>query len=501
MSELAVRIVGADVAAMEELRKRDVDLVRRSGGRRDDGGLEVTALVTREEAQQLQDGGYEVEQRLDLQAEAERAQSEVSRENRFADGMNEEVFKGGVTPHYMETEEIASYVPGLAGWAGALAHPFEMPEKSWEGRTIPGVVLAAGDMSTSRPAVLIQSGVHAREWGGPDACCWLAYRLLAAYQNGQGISLGGFTASAEWVKHIMERLYIPIVPLINPDGRAYSQYNDPNKEYQGTWWRRNRNPSGAVDLNRNYDILWDEKIGSSDDTNSSTYRGKSAFSEPETRNVRWLVDWYRYNLWYFLDCHSQIPQGDWPANEILFSWGDDDDQWDRPEQNFTNASYRGIRGQLKPEPQAGDYGEYIEKSDWDFVQKVDQYMCDGANFVRDRGWKPMQSVGLFATGATGDDYAYSRHRVDSSRMRTYAYTLEHGPKFSPPIGEMLEIIDNINAAQLSLLMYAAWAAPEPKPARAESLIPDASVESVPELELLEPASASVPEGDPPATRA
>ncbi len=56
-------------------------------------------------------------------------------------------------------------------------------------------------------------------------------------------------------------------------------------------WRKNRRPNGdgtfGVDLNRNYGWEWGpQNPGSSGVTSDETYRGPSAFSEPETRAVR-----------------------------------------------------------------------------------------------------------------------------------------------------------------------------------------------------------------------
>jgi hypothetical protein len=78
------------------------------------------------------------------------------------------------------------------------------------------------------------------------------------------------------------------VPCINPDGYIYNQNTNPNG---GGMWRKNRraNADGSfgVDLNRNYAYNWAfDNQGSSPNGSSDTYRGTSAFSEPETRNMR-----------------------------------------------------------------------------------------------------------------------------------------------------------------------------------------------------------------------
>ena len=89
-------------------------------------------------------------------------------------------------------------------------------------------------------------------------------------------------------------------PQANPDGRHHSMTVDP-------MWRKNRRPAGhgdphcavgggngpGVDINRNYDFLWDfptqfspdAPLATSTDPCSEVYRGPSAASEPETANV------------------------------------------------------------------------------------------------------------------------------------------------------------------------------------------------------------------------
>jgi len=71
--------------------------------------------------------------------------------------------------------------------------------------------------------------------------------------------------------------------MLNPDGYHFSWTGD-------RYWRKNRNPNNGhkckgVDLNRNYDIEW-MNAGTSTNPCSSTYGGKSAFSEPESQAHR-----------------------------------------------------------------------------------------------------------------------------------------------------------------------------------------------------------------------
>jgi Zinc carboxypeptidase/GEVED domain/Secretion system C-terminal sorting domain/Fibronectin type III domain len=79
-----------------------------------------------------------------------------------------------------------------------------------------------------------------------------------------------------------------ILPCVNPDGYIYNTTTNPNG---GGMWRKNRKNNGdgtfGVDINRNYGYQWGyNNTGSSPTTSSDTYRGASAFSEPETQIIR-----------------------------------------------------------------------------------------------------------------------------------------------------------------------------------------------------------------------
>lgn len=95
------------------------------------------------------------------------------------------------------------------------------------------------------------------------------------------------------------------IPMVNPDGHVYVEgHSSGSASY---WWRKNRrvNSGGSygVDLNRNYSYKWGyDNSGSSGTPSSDTYRGPSAFSEPETDAIRDLMVGVEFD--YGLDYHS-----------------------------------------------------------------------------------------------------------------------------------------------------------------------------------------------------
>jgi murein tripeptide amidase MpaA len=301
-----------------------------------------------------------------------------------------------------------------------LCERIKLPEETCEGRSCHALRIGKHP-SAEQLAVLIIGGVHAREWGGPDIVINFAGDLLRAYSRGKGLRYTNKAFQAGDIRTIVEERTVVIFPCANPDGVEFSQT-------QNQMWRKNRNPTHSggepkkigVDINRNYDFLWDFKKFfhraawkdslASDDPSIETFHGTSPFSEPETRNVRWLMD--RFNFALFLDLHSF-------GGDVLYSWGDDRDQNFCPAQNFANPVFNGKRGLLDD-----SYREFIAATDYEVASRIALQICDAMVAVRNRPYRPTQSVGYYPTSGASDDYAFSRHIVGSSLAKTFAYTLE-----------------------------------------------------------------------------
>ncbi len=78
-------------------------------------------------------------------------------------------------------------------------------------------------------------------------------------------------------------------------------------------------------------------------------------------------------------------------------------------------------------------------------------MRDAIKAVRGRVYTVQQSIDLYPTAGTSDDYAFSRHLVDTNKAKVLSYTIEWGSPnnptpFHPPYSEMKKIIQEITAA-------------------------------------------------------
>lgn len=346
---------------------------------------------------------------------------------------------------YLNPAEVESALANLAAAYPATTELITCPHPTHEGRTTS--VLRVGSRSDV-DGLLLLGGVHAREWVPPDALVSLAADLLEAHRLGTGLGYGGQRYTADDVRDVVENTALYVHPCVNPDGRAHSQTADP-------LWRKNRRPHPdggscvGVDVNRNFDFLWDHLVrfaaGSRVSTSANpcdkqVYRGPSPTSEPETRNVVWLLD-ERPDIRWLVDVHSAVPV-------ILHSWGSDENQSARPDQTFLDARFDGLRGR----PHDTAYAEYITPADLATVTALAQRMHDAVKAVRGDEYHVEQAYSLYPTSGASDDYAYSRHFADPAKTKVHGFTIECGHTFQPTLAEAEEVIREVSAAALALAL-------------------------------------------------
>tara|TARA_B100000959_G_scaffold89452_1_gene95020 strand:- start:409 stop:2658 length:2250 start_codon:yes stop_codon:yes gene_type:complete len=156
------------------------------------------------------------------------------------------------------------------------------------------------------PEVLYTGLTHAREPLGMMNQIYFVQLLAEEY---------GSDPELDFLINNREMWFIPVV---NPDGYVYNESIAPNG---GGMHRKNRldtncgdGTNRGVDLNRNYGFGWgSDDTGSSPNPCSTTYRGESEFSEPETQAVRDFIDDHQFNN--VLHYHSY-------SNIYIHAWGD-----------------------------------------------------------------------------------------------------------------------------------------------------------------------------------
>jgi murein tripeptide amidase MpaA len=357
---------------------------------------------------------------------------------------------------FLNVNEIESALVGLHDFYPFYTQLIPLPNPTYGGFHSNALLIRANPDFTCRPALIFISGVHAREWGGPDILVNLAADLLEAYSTNAGLAYGGKTFSAATIRALVNRTDIVVFPDQNPDGRAWSMSGSPGSSQR--MWRKNRNPASSggdpakvgVDDNRNYDFLWDFPVTfapnvwpASNAPASDTFFGTGPFSEPESRNAQWLVDRFP-NARYFVDVHSY-------SGDVLYPWGDDQNQTTDPSMSFMNPAWNGKRG-IRNDA----YREYLPPARLAALQASAAVIRDGIWAVRGQSYVTKQGFDLYPTSGTSEDWAFTREFLVPSRGPLSAFVIEFNKNidFFPTWGEMLKLIEDVDAGLVALCEHA-----------------------------------------------
>lgn len=254
-----------------------------------------------------------------------------------------------------------------------------------------------------KPRLFITSAIHAREYTTAPLALAFARHLVDNYAT---------DADARW---ILDHNEIHLMLHANPDGRK--------KAEAGSSWRKNNNTTycptskPGADLNRNFAYLWGG-AGSSSSQCSETYRGASAASEPETRAIQ------NYMSSIFDDHNGSAPE--------------------QPVADDASGLYIDIHS-------------YSELVLWPWGHTTvaapngTQLQTLGRKFAYFNGYTPQQSVGLYPTTGTTDDYGYGELGIAS-------YCFELGTAFFQSCADYQ---GDILPGNLPALIYAAKVARAP----------------------------------------
>jgi carboxypeptidase T len=277
---------------------------------------------------------------------------------------------------YHDYAEMSAEVADVAGAYPGLVRRFSIG-RSYQGREL-WAAKVSDNVATdeAEPEVLFTCSQHAREHLTVEMCLYLLDELTSAY------------GSNPQVTNAVNTREVYLVFNLNPDG---SEYDIATGSYRS--WRKNRQPNAGspyvgTDLNRNWGYRWGCCGGSSGNPSSSTYRGPSAFSAPETRAVR-----------------------DFVASRVV----------------------GGVQ-QLRT---AIDFHTYSELVLWPYGytysntatgMNADQYntfATMGRAMAATNNYTPQQASDLYIADGTLPDWAWGVHRI-------FAFTFEMYPRSSPP---------------------------------------------------------------------
>ncbi|XP_072097941.1 carboxypeptidase A1-like [Mobula birostris] len=223
---------------------------------------------------------------------------------------------------------------------------------SFEGR--PLYVLKFSTGGNQRPAIWIDSGIHAREWVSPASAIWMAKKISSDY--GQD----------PFITSLLQKMDIFMEIVVNPDGYVYTYTTN-------RMWRKTRSviPGSrcvGVDANRNFDAGFGGP-GTSSNPCRETYRGPYANSEAEVAAIVNFVQSHR-NIKSFITIHSysqllMVPFG-YKCEEPI----------DYPElEGLANAAIRSLRSLYGTRYRAGTICNIIYQAsggsiDWTYNQGI-----------------------------------------------------------------------------------------------------------------------------------
>ncbi len=282
---------------------------------------------------------------------------------------------------YRTVEETEATMQSLVASAPSLAEIIDIGP-SWQasqglgGYQLKVLRVTNRSIVGPKPKVFIMTSVHAREYTPAEFSTRFVEQLINAY---------GVDADATW---LIDHHEIHALLQANPDGRKRAE--------TGLSWRKNTNSnfcgggnSAGVDLNRNFPFEWGNWNGSSNAVCDGTYRGPAAQSEPETQAI------VAYARSIFED--RRAPEFSAPAPA------------DTPGIFFDVHSFSGLV--LWP------WGMFTGDSPNSVA-----FEAIGRRLAWFNRYTPQQSVGLYPTDGTTDDFAYGDLGVAS-------FTFELGSAF------------------------------------------------------------------------
>ncbi|XP_056289429.1 carboxypeptidase B [Pseudoliparis swirei] len=159
---------------------------------------------------------------------------------------------------------------------------------TYEGR--PMTVLKLGKKSSStKPAIFMDCGIHAREWIAPAFCQWFVKEALSTY------------GSDSQMTSLLDQMDVFVLPVLNIDGYDYTHKS--NRMWRKTRSRKSGSSCTGADPNRNFNAGWC-KMGASNNPCSDTFCGYKPESEIEVKNVADFIRRNKSVIKAYLTMHS-----------------------------------------------------------------------------------------------------------------------------------------------------------------------------------------------------
>ncbi|PWU25149.1 MAG: hypothetical protein C5B48_02730 [Candidatus Rokuibacteriota bacterium] len=341
-------------------------------------GDDLFIVTTPAEVDQLRIEGWTISIDTAHTSLIRRQQQEQRQRWLAAQPPRERLFLGG----YRTVPEMRAFLDDMAAQYPNLAEVF-VYGASWErltggaaaGHDLFGINLTNKQRAGPKPTLFLMAAIHARELSTSELALRFVDYLLANY---------GVDADATW---LLDEHLVVVVPVVNPDGRVLAEQGYLQRKNTDTSMGTCSIPNIGIDLNRNSSFKWGTVDGPGQSPCAETYPGPVPVSEPETAALQALV-------------RSLFP--------------------DQRGPNDTDASPITATGLLIT---LHSYSDLVMWP-WGFTSVPAPNAADlsaiGRKFAAYNRYTPQQSVRLYPTSGTTDDWAYGE-------LGIAAFTFEVGP--------------------------------------------------------------------------
>lgn len=210
----------------------------------------------------------------------------------------------------------------IYAWLDLLASTYpdqvsiEVIGHTHENRDLKVVHLHSKGEVVEKKTVVVTSALHAREWISISSTLYTLYQLL--------------TSSNPHEQSLLEHLDFLFVPVMNPDGYAYTWEYD-------RLWRKNRQDTGVpickgIDLDHSFDYQWEASTGT---PCSESYAGAHANEGLETKYFSEYINKTGANghkYYGYLDWHSY-------SQSIIYPYAYSCDATPRDKENLLELGY------------------------------------------------------------------------------------------------------------------------------------------------------------------
>lgn len=260
------------------------------------------------------------------------------------------------------------------------------------------------------PEIFYNSLIHAREPAAMEAVLLMMRYLVINYGTDPAVT------------ELVNSREMYFMPCVNPDGYEYNRMTNPSG---GGQWRKNRVGVG-VDLNRNFDAAWglDNDGSTSYPTSGNyTYRGASAFSEPETQVYRDFVNSRQFACG--IDYHTY-------SNLILYPWGTN--YYDDDGLCADHNSYLMIADSMRRYIQQVNGVNYQTGTAWQLLYNVNGGSFDWEYGEQTLHWKMMNVT--TEVGNSSDGFWPPQYRIyplAAENLPANLFMARIAEQFQPPV--------------------------------------------------------------------